>query len=148
LLANVASKLIPSEGIMSDTFSMELLYKPSIPENITNWRVFDDDQQIISFLHLEDNFKDFVIDEGQHDQDINYDSPDSTDQAMGSKATPINNIPKNVVRLEKLYDLQYKFKKVTNWTKINSSAMQFEVINIGTSSIPQNINLGKNCSPN
>jgi ribonuclease HI len=26
LLANVASRLIPSEGIMSDTFSVELLY--------------------------------------------------------------------------------------------------------------------------
>jgi hypothetical protein len=146
LLANVASKLIPSEGIMPDTFSMELLYNTSIPDNITNWRVFDDDQQIISFLHLEDNFKDSVIDEGQHDQDMNYDSPDSTSQTMGSKVTPINNIPKNVVRLEKLYDLQDKFKKVTN-CKTNSSTMQFEVINLGTSNIPQNVNLGKNCSP-
>jgi hypothetical protein len=44
LLANVTSKLIPSEGIMLDTFSVELLYRPSIPDNITNWRVFDDDQ--------------------------------------------------------------------------------------------------------
>jgi hypothetical protein len=71
LLANVASRLIPSEGIMPDTFSVELLYKPSVPDNVTNWRVFDDDQQIISFLHLEGNFKDSVIDEGQHDQDVN-----------------------------------------------------------------------------
>jgi hypothetical protein len=49
---------------------VELLYRTSIPDNITNWRVFDDDQQIINFLHLEDNFRDFVIDEGQHDQEM------------------------------------------------------------------------------
>jgi hypothetical protein len=132
LLANVASRLIPSEGIFPDTFSVELLYRPSIPDNVTNWRVFDDDQQIISFLHLEGNFKDSIIDEGQHDQDMDTDVHDSHDQTKKSKTNPINNIPKNVVRLEKLYDLQDKFKKVTN-CKTNSSTMQFEVINLGTS---------------
>jgi hypothetical protein len=60
ILANVASKLIPSEGIMPDTFSVELLYKPSIPDNITNWRVFEDDQQIINFLHMKDTFRRFI----------------------------------------------------------------------------------------
>jgi hypothetical protein len=29
----------------------------------------------------------------------------------------------------------------------NNSTMQFEVINLGTSNMPQNVNLGKNCSP-
>jgi hypothetical protein len=54
----------------------------------------------------------------------------------------VNSIPKNVVRLEKLYDLQDKFKKVTN-CKTNSSVMQFEVVNLGMSNTPQTINLGK-----
>jgi hypothetical protein len=61
-------------------------------------------------------------------------------------STLINNIPKNVVKLEKLYDLQDKFKRVTN-CKTNSSTMQFENINLGTNNIPQNVNLGKNYSP-
>jgi hypothetical protein len=39
-----------------------------------------------------------------------------------------------------------KFKKETN-CKTNNSSMQFEVVNLGTSTTPQNINLGKNCSP-
>jgi hypothetical protein len=30
LLANVASRFIPSENLLPDTFSMELLYRPSI----------------------------------------------------------------------------------------------------------------------
>jgi hypothetical protein len=48
LLANVDSRIIPFENLLPDTFSMELLYKPSIPDNVTNWRVFDDDNHIIS----------------------------------------------------------------------------------------------------
>jgi hypothetical protein len=56
LLANVASKLFPTKGISPNSFSIELLFRPSVPDNITNWRVFDDDQQIITFLHMEDTF--------------------------------------------------------------------------------------------
>jgi hypothetical protein len=63
---------------------------------------------------------------------------------MGSNVTSMKNIPKNMVRLEKLYDLQEKFKKVTKF-KTNNSTMQFEVINLGTSSVHQSINLEKNC---
>jgi ribonuclease HI len=44
LLANVASKLFPVEGLSPNTFSVELLFRPSIPDNITNWQVFDEDQ--------------------------------------------------------------------------------------------------------
>jgi hypothetical protein len=56
LLANIASKLFPTEGLSPNAFLIELLFRPSVPDNITNWRVFDDDQQIISFLHMEDTF--------------------------------------------------------------------------------------------
>jgi ribonuclease HI len=44
LLANVASKLLPADGLSPSTFSMELLFQPSVPNNITSWRVFEDDQ--------------------------------------------------------------------------------------------------------
>jgi hypothetical protein len=70
LLANVASKLLPTEGLSPNAFSIELLFRPSIPDNITNWRVFDDDQQIINFLHMEDTFQGAVIDEGTHDENL------------------------------------------------------------------------------
>ena len=50
LLANVASRLIPSENFSPNVFSIELLFRPSILDNITNWHVFNDDSQIIVFL--------------------------------------------------------------------------------------------------
>jgi hypothetical protein len=50
LLANVASRLIPSEGLTPDTFYVELLYMPSVPKNETNWRVLDDYYRAICTL--------------------------------------------------------------------------------------------------
>jgi hypothetical protein len=129
---------------MPDSFSVEILYMPSIPNNIVSWRVFDDDQQLINFLHLKDTFKDSIIDEGQHDMLMNTDNNDNTEATNATG--PSNNIPRSVVRLEKLYDLQDKFKKVMN-CKTNNSYIQFEIVNLGSEFSPQNVNLGKNCSP-
>jgi hypothetical protein len=67
LLANAASNLFPSDVFSQDKFSIELIYRSSIPDNITNWRVFEDDEQIINFLHSEDTFKGSVIDDEQHE---------------------------------------------------------------------------------
>jgi hypothetical protein len=84
-LANVASRLIPSDRLMLDIFSVELLCMPSIPD-ITNWSVFDDDQQLINFLHFKYTFKDTIIDEGQHGQMVNPDTidPSQSNNPLGS----------------------------------------------------------------
>ena len=58
LLANVASKLIPLENITPDFFSVELIFRPSILDNVFNWRVFDNDVQVLNFLTNDDTFKD------------------------------------------------------------------------------------------
>ena len=52
-----------------------------------------------------------------------------------------NSIPKPVVKLEDLYDIKDRFKRVTN-SKLQSSTLRFELINLGTEENPQNINLG------
>ena len=44
LLTNVASWLIPSDNFEPNTFSIELIYRPSVPDNVTNWRVFNDNE--------------------------------------------------------------------------------------------------------
>jgi hypothetical protein len=82
---------------------------PSIPNNIISWRVFDDDHQLINFIHLKDTFMDSIIDEGQQNILMNTNNNDDT-KVVG----PYKNIPKSAVRLEKIYDLQEKFNKVMN----------------------------------
>ena len=67
MLANMASNLCPSDDCSHDKFYVELIYRSSIPDNITNWRVFKDDKQIINFLPSEDTFKGSVRDDEQHE---------------------------------------------------------------------------------
>ena len=98
MLANVASNLCPSDDFSHDKFYVELIYRPSIVDNITNWRVFEDNEQIIIFLHFEDTFKGSVIDNEQHEALL---------QALVSeeKLEHSNTMPKNIVRLEKFRSL-------------------------------------------
>ena len=66
MLANATSNLCPSNDFSHDNFLVELIYRSLILDNITNWRIFEDDEQIINFLHLEDTFKASNIDDKQH----------------------------------------------------------------------------------
>jgi hypothetical protein len=145
LLANVASKLFPAEGLSPNAFSIELLFRPSILDNITNWRVFNDDQQIINFLHMEDTFQGSIIDEGTHDENLHNFTVISDPRSPESTSDLVNSIPRVVVRLENFYDLHDKFRGSVN-CKMNSSSLIYETINLGTKENPQNINLGMGCS--
>ena len=46
LLATSASRLVPT----NNKCSIELIFRPSVLDNVTNTRVFDDDEQIINFF--------------------------------------------------------------------------------------------------
>jgi hypothetical protein len=62
-LATAASRLSPLEDYEASQFTVEFLYKPSVPNNISSWKLFEGDEQIISFLTNQYNFKDLVIDD-------------------------------------------------------------------------------------
>lgn len=57
LLANVASKLIPAKEFSPDRFLTELIFNPSIPDNVTNWIVFNNDADIVNFLTSKGSYK-------------------------------------------------------------------------------------------
>ena len=62
-LAFSSSSLSPLEDYEASRFTVKLLYKPSVPNNISNWKVFEGDEQIINFLTNQDNFKDLAIED-------------------------------------------------------------------------------------
>ena len=80
LLSTSAARLVP----MNNRCSIELFFGPSIPDNITNMRVFDDDQQILEWLTNNDTFKGAIIDDKEHQAELQYG----------------NFIPKGVITLE------------------------------------------------
>jgi len=127
LLSNVASKLIPLEDYSLDRFSIELIFGPSILDNITNWLVFNDDEDILNFLTSEKSYDDQIIDEDEHDNQLKNKIND-------------NPMPKSIVKLKDIYDLKDRFKKVTN-SKLKSSTLRFELINLRTDLKPWDINL-------
>ena len=55
-------------------------------------------------------------------------------------------MPKNIIKLDRLFNLQDKFKKSIN-TKTNSLSLKYEAVNLDTEQNPKNINLGINRSP-
>lgn len=99
LLTNVASHLILSENFQPNAFSIALIYRTSVSDNITNWRAFNDDGQIINFLMMEETFKGLVNYEDQHDAEIKKGITKS------SKTTEEILIPRSLVKIEKFYDL-------------------------------------------
>ena len=95
------------------------MYRPSITNNVTSWKVFDDDVQILDFLAAQDTFTDLAIDEAEHDK------------SLSNVNFPSNLIPKLVINLEKQYDFQDKFKGNPN-CKTQSSTLNHRTINLGT----------------
>jgi hypothetical protein len=82
---------------------VELLYKPSVPNNISNWKVFEGDEQIINFLTNQDNFKDLAIDD-----EVFQEQSTGTDSWTGQPIdkSKSHTIPKGIANLENLFDLK------------------------------------------
>ena len=113
-LDNAAARFTP----LRDGFSIEMIYKPSVPDNITNLRVFDDNQQVLEFMINTEVFKDTVIEEDEHDQIL-----------KGTQGKHKENpMTKWIVSLEKLFDLQNRFRGPPN-TKVKSSILAHQQIN-------------------
>ena len=61
-LAKAASMFAPPT-IFKLKYHIEMRHKPSIPNNIQHWQVFEDDEQIIHFLEMVDEFVEMHIDQ-------------------------------------------------------------------------------------
>ena len=60
LMAGMVAKILPNFRLKKNKCYAELIFRPSIPDNITYWRVFNNDSDIIYFLTFE----------GSHDSQI------------------------------------------------------------------------------
>ena len=130
-LANAATRFTP----LRDGFSIEMIYKPSVPENVTNLRVFDDNQKVLDFMLNSEVFRDAIIEEDEHDQVLQETREERRENPM----------PKGIVSLEKLFDLQNRFRGTPN-TKVQSSILAHQQVNLGIDKDAKFFNLRKECS--
>jgi ribonuclease HI len=86
-------------------YEVEIKYRPSIPDNVKHWKVFEDDIEIKKFLETVDEFSDMHIDQDHDTKEIPH-----ADVFMNKIANhhivqlPSNHIPKGLVPLEILFD--------------------------------------------
>jgi len=101
LLSNVAPKLIPPKESSPGQISIKLIFLPSIINNITNYRFFNDYADIINFITSDGTYDDQIIDRDIHDKELNK---SSREYKIG------NEFLKSIFKLEDLYDLKERFK--------------------------------------
>jgi ribonuclease HI len=61
-LAVAASTLSVPDSLIDENISVEVIFRPSVPDNLNHWQVFEDDKQVINFLTHMHEFSDFGID--------------------------------------------------------------------------------------
>jgi len=141
-LATAASRLSPLEDYEASQFTVEFLYKPSVPNNISNWKVFEGDEQIINFLTNQDNFRDLAIDDEIFQEQSARTDPQTDQSTEKSKS---HMIPKGISNLENIFDLRERFNGSKN-TKTGSSCPMHETIKLRTLKNQKNVNLSKKIS--
>ena len=94
-------------------YEVEVLYRPSIPNNVHHWQFFEDNEQVKRFLKIVDEFAATQIDtENQNlkipEVPVIEDLPDENllNNIVGHKVLQLkgNFIPNGLIPLEKIFD--------------------------------------------
>jgi hypothetical protein len=91
-LAVAASTLQFPDSLIHENISVEVIFRPSVPDNMNHCQVFDDDKQVIKFLTHMHEFSDFGI--NIKEEGCNYTENDDKVKAP----------PRRVVSLERDFD--------------------------------------------
>jgi hypothetical protein len=86
-------------------YDVEVKYRPSIPENVKHWKVFEEGLEIKRFSETVEEFSSLHIDQ-DHD-DIKFPHADIFLNKIADHKIlqlPNNHIPKGLVPLERLFD--------------------------------------------
>jgi hypothetical protein len=124
-------------------YEVEIKYRPSIPDNVKHWKVFEDDIEIKKFLETVDEFSDMHIDQDQESEEIPH-----ADVFMNKIANhhivqfPSNHIPKGLVPLERLFDRNDVVVKVEGSTE----EAGVTECNLGTEEDPKWVKLSSSLS--
>jgi hypothetical protein len=110
---------------------VEVNFRPSLPDNLEHWQVFDNENQILCFLQNEGEFSEAQINLLAEKENIEIiDLPDGP-------------LPKGVIPLERLFDRNDMYKGKSS-RKIDDEVIEF---NIGTEESPKMVKFGKGTMP-
>ena len=83
-LAVVASTFRPPQNPLL-RYEVEVRYRPSIPDNIKHWQVFEDEEQMKRFLETVGEFSNMEIDDEEEVEPEDSPKRDWEEKVAGSK---------------------------------------------------------------
>ena len=128
-------------------YQIQVKYRPSIPNNLKHWQIFEDDEHLKSFLQVIDNFSFLQIDEDSTEINENTDGNDTSNfktQIANHDIIQLSNnfIPKGLIPLEKLFDQMMSSETLSAFLQ-----KMTEEINIGTDENIKNIKICASLDP-
>jgi hypothetical protein len=99
-------------------YDVEVKYKPSTYDNVKYWKVFEDDLEIKRFLKTMDEFSALHVDQ-DHDIENSLHVDVFLNKIINHHTVqlPSNHIPKGLVPLERLFDMNDVVVKVKGSTE-------------------------------
>jgi ribonuclease HI len=142
----VATSTFRPPNVTSLEYQIQLRHRPSIPDNVQHWQVFEDDQQIKQFLEMEEEFSEIHIDQENQNDAIWTQQENQTDGELKNKIVDHkmlllknNQIPKGLIPLEIFFyqnDIPLK-------PFVQPQLDEVEDCNIGTEKNPKFVKLSK-----
>ena len=117
--------------MINENGKLEINFRPSILDNVDQWQAFNDDKQLLRFIH---NLQEF------ENCEINYQQKGKKYQDHQENVR--NHIPSSLIAFEKLFDRYDRHKNKKETIKIGD----YVEINIGTNKDPELIKIGKGTS--
>jgi hypothetical protein len=113
-------------------------HRPSLPDNVKFWKVFEDDAELTRFLAVIDEFADLQINqENEHDDEVEQPKLKNKIAAHEIVQLSTNRIPKGLVPLERLFDNNDVAVKLQSAEK-ESDVFQY---NVASEQDPKHVNL-------
>jgi ribonuclease HI len=135
-----SASLFEAPALPADRSEVEIRYRPSVPDNVKHWKVFEDDQEIEKFLQSIGDFSTLHIDEDLDEE------PDHHPGELLNKVAdhqiiqlPSNHIPRGLIPLERLFD----GNDVAMKGRISGDDADMTECNIGTPEEPRLVKLSK-----
>lgn len=115
-------------------YKIQVKYRPYIPDNLKHWKIFDDGEQLKSFLQVIDEFSNMQVEEEQLDN-IEIENKNQTPQfdskIVEHRIIQLSKkfIPKGLITLEMIF----YHNDVPKNSQSDSHEENIEIYNIGSS---------------
>jgi ribonuclease HI len=125
------------------SYEIQIRHRPSLPDNVKFWKVFEDDAELTRFLAVVDEYADLQIDQdNEHDDEVEQPKLKNKIAAHEIVQLSTNKIPKGLVPLERLFDSNDVAAKLQS-AETESDVFKF---NVASEQDPRHVNLASHLS--